>query len=52
MPAFLRELHAAAEGRGVSVTGLVVGAAALVSGTATPVYALPVTLTAVGGAER
>jgi Tfp pilus assembly protein PilO len=48
LPDFLRELHAAADGRGVAVSGLVVGTAGTVAGSATPVYALPVTLTAVG----
>ncbi len=45
---FLRELQAAGDSAGVSVRGVNVGAPSEVTGAATPVYALPITVTAAG----
>jgi hypothetical protein len=45
---FLRELQAAGDNAGVSVTGLLVGAPSQVAGLAIRVHALPITLNATG----
>lgn len=52
VPDFLRELQAAGDALGVKVSGVVVGAPTDVAGTTTKVYALPITVTADGGASR
>jgi Tfp pilus assembly protein PilO len=48
LSAFLRELEAAGDATGVSVSGVVVGAPLQVSGTAKPIYGVQITLTAKG----
>ena len=48
----LRELQAAGDATGVSVSGLSVGAATSASASGGPVYALPLSLTAKGPVER
>jgi len=48
----LRELQAAGDTTGVSVSGLSVGAATSASASGGPVYALPLSLTAKGPVER
>jgi Tfp pilus assembly protein PilO len=48
----LREMQVAGDSTGVAVSGFIVGASSEVTGVATPIYAVPVSLTATGTAAQ